>query len=130
MPRSTRHRNPAYGATFTYFLKEAPKTLKQKRQDAERRADREKQPIHYPSIEELRTESEETPPAVIFTIADAEGKIVRRMTAPAGAGIQRATWDMRYTPPAIREQPPAGWQQTPPPEAGAGFGFRVRRVRW
>jgi photosystem II stability/assembly factor-like uncharacterized protein len=114
--------NPAYGATFTYYLKEAPKTLKQKRQEAERRADREKQSIHYPTMEELRTESEETPPAVIFTVADPDGKIVRRLTAPAGAGIQRAVWDMRYTPPAIRNQPPSALQETPPPEAGAGFG--------
>jgi photosystem II stability/assembly factor-like uncharacterized protein len=113
--------NPAYGATFTYFLKEAPKTLKQKRQDAEKEAENKKQPIHYPSIDELRTESEETPPAVIFTIADAEGKVVRRMTAPAGAGLQRATWDLRYTPPQLPNQPPQGGQ-TPPPEAGAGFG--------
>jgi len=114
--------NPAYGATFTYFLKEAPKTLKQRRQDAERRANRENQPIHYPSIEELRTESEEQPPAVVFTIADADGKIVRRMTSPAGAGLQRATWDLRYTPPIVREQPQGG-VNAPPPEAGAGFGF-------
>jgi hypothetical protein len=117
--------NPAYGATFTYYLKEAPKTLKQKRQDAERRAEREKQPIKYPSIEELRAESEEVPPTVIFTIADSDGKIVRRMTAPAGAGMQRATWDMRYTPPVILNQPPAGagGQGGPPPEGGGGFGF-------
>jgi photosystem II stability/assembly factor-like uncharacterized protein len=116
--------NPAYGATFTYYLKEAPKTLKQKRQEAERRADREKQPFRYPTIEELRTESEETPPAVIFTITDAEGKIVRRMTAPAGSGMQRAVWDMRYTPPMVREQQQRGGPgaEGPPPEAGAGFG--------
>ncbi|HEV7698747.1 MAG TPA: hypothetical protein VGO43_00815, partial [Pyrinomonadaceae bacterium] len=81
--------NPAYGATFTYFLKEAPKTLKQKRQDAEKEAEKKKQPFHYPSIDELRTESEETPPAVVLTISDSDGKIVRRMTAPAGAGLQR-----------------------------------------
>jgi photosystem II stability/assembly factor-like uncharacterized protein len=102
--------NPAYGATFTYFLKEAPKTLKQKRQEAEKRAEREKQPFHYPTIEELRKENEESAPAVILTIADVDGKVVRRMTAPAGAGVQRATWDMRYTPPAIRSQPAAGGQ--------------------
>ena len=118
--------NPAYGATFTYYLKEAPKTLKQKRQDAERRAEREKQPIKYPSMEELRAETEEVPPAVIFTIADSEGKIVRRMTAPAGAGLQRATWDMRYTPPSLPNQPQGGGpggQGGPPPEGGGGFGF-------
>src|SRR5258708_16412030 len=36
--------NPPYGAAFTYYLKEAPKTLKQKRQELERIADRMKQP--------------------------------------------------------------------------------------
>lgn len=118
--------NPAYGATFTYYLKEAPKTLRQKRQEAERKAEREKQPIRYPTMEELRAESEETPPAVVFTIADSEGKIVRRLTSNAGAGMQRATWDLRYTPPSLPVQPPGGGQgggPTPPPEAGAGFGF-------
>jgi photosystem II stability/assembly factor-like uncharacterized protein len=115
--------NPAYGATFTYYLKEAPKTLKQKRQEAERRAEREKQPIKYPSIEALRAESEEVAPAVVFTISDSEGKIVRRMTAPAGAGIQRATWDMRYTPPIILNQPQGGPGGGSPPEGGGGFGF-------
>ena len=117
--------NPSYGATFTYFLKEAPKTLRQKRQEAERRAEREKQPIKYPSIEELRAEAEETPPTVIFTVTDSDGKIVRRMSAPAGAGVQRATWDMRYTPPSLPNQPQGGpgGGPTPPPEAGAGFGF-------
>ena len=118
--------NPAYGATFTYYLKEAPKTMKQKRQDAERRAEREKQPFKYPSIDELRAESEEVAPSVVFTIADSEGKIVRRMTAPAGAGIQRATWDMRFTPPSLPNQPQGGGpggQGGPPPEGGGGFGF-------
>lgn len=98
--------NPAYGATFTYFLKEAPKTLRQKRQDAERAAERAKTPIKYPSIAELRAEAEEEAPTVLFTITDSEGKIVRRMSAPATAGVQRAVWDMRYTPPAISATPP------------------------
>ncbi len=93
--------NPPYGAVFTYYAKEAPKTLKQKRQDAEREAEKKKQPFHYATIEELRAEAEEEPPATIFTITDAEGKIVRRLTAPAGSGIQRAVWDMRYTAPSI-----------------------------
>jgi len=118
--------NPAYGATFTYYLKESPRTLKQTRQQAERRADREKQPFHYPSIAELRAESEEAPPAVIFTVTDAEGKIVRRMTAPAAAGIQRATWDLRYTPPIIRNQPAGGpgGRGGEPADPDQGFGNR------
>ena len=102
--------NPAYGATFVYYLKEAPKTLKQKRQEAEREAEKKKQPIRYPSIEELRAETEEDAPALLFTVTDAEGKVVRRLSAPATAGMQRVVWDMRYTPPSIPATPP----QIPP----------------
>jgi photosystem II stability/assembly factor-like uncharacterized protein len=98
--------NPPYGAAIFYYLKEAPKTLKQKRQEAERDAERKKQPIRYPSIDELRTESEEEPPALIFTITDSDGKIVRRFTSPAGQGVQRVIWDMRYTAPSISATPP------------------------
>jgi len=113
--------NPAYGAVFTYYLKEAPKTLRQKRQEAEREAERKKQPFRYATIEELRAETEEEPPALLFTVTDSEGKVVRRISAPATAGVQRVTWDFRYSPPSISATPP----QLPPgvtlPE-GATFG--------
>lgn len=98
--------NPPYGASFHYYLKEAPKTLKQQRQEAEREAERKKQPIRYPTMEELRAESEEEPPALLFTISDEAGKVVRRLTAPATAGMQRVTWDLRHTPPSIPAAPP------------------------
>ena len=98
--------NPPYGATLSYYLKDAPKTLKQIRQEAERDADKKKQPIRYPTIEELRAETEEDAPALLFTIADEQGKVARRLTAPATQGIQRVVWDMRYTPPAISAAPP------------------------
>lgn len=112
--------NPAYGATFQYFLKEAPKTLKQKRIEAERAAERAKQPIKYPSIAELRTESEEDAPNLIFTITDSEGKIVRRLNSPAAPGIQRVVWDFRYTAPAISAQQPGGFGGG---GGGGGGGF-------
>ncbi len=98
--------NPPYGAAMSYYLKDAPKTLKQIRQEAEREADKKKQPIRYPSIEELRAETEEDAPALLFTITDDQGKVVRRLSAPATAGMQRVVWDMRYTPPAISAAPP------------------------
>lgn len=111
--------NPAYGASITYFLKESPKTLKQKRQEAEREAERKKTAFRYPTIAELRAEAEEEPPTIIFTITDAEGSVVRRITAPAGQGVQRVVWDMRYTAPSISAAPPQG--AGGPPDGG-GFG--------
>ncbi len=102
---------------FGYFLKEAPKTLRQKRQEAERAAERAKQPFKYPSIAELRAEAEEEAPTLIFTVTDSDGKIVRRLNAPAMRGVQRVVWDMRYTAPSISAP-----QQVPPGFEGFGFG--------
>lgn len=114
--------NPAYGATFTYFVKESPKTLRQKRQEAERDAERRKTPLRYPTIAELRAETEEDPPGLIFTVIDSEGKIVRRIRAPAGQGVQRAVWDMRHSAPSISAAPPAGAAAFGGGGGGGGFG--------
>jgi photosystem II stability/assembly factor-like uncharacterized protein len=108
--------NPPYGAVFTYYLKQAPRTLRQQRQEAERDAERRRQPFKYPTIEELRRESEEEPPALIFTVTDADGAVVRRVAAPASAGVQRVVWDMRYAPPAISAAQGGG------PGGGGGEG--------
>lgn len=109
--------NPAYGATITYYLKEPIRTKRQQRQQAEREAARKNEPIKYPSRQELRDEAEEEPPALLFTISDAEGKVVRRLSAPATFGIQRVTWDFRYAPPIVQAAP-----QLPPGGEGGGAG--------
>jgi hypothetical protein len=97
--------NPPYGATITYYLKEPIRTKRQQRQQAEREAARKNEPIKYPTRQELLAEAEEEPPALLFTISDAEGKVVRRLTAPATFGIQRVTWDFRYAPPVVQVAP-------------------------
>ena len=46
---------------------------------------------------------------VAFEILDASGAVLRRLTGPARAGLNRATWDLRYEPPAqveLRTIPP------------------------
>ncbi len=114
--------NPAYGATFTYYLKEPIRTKRQIRQAAEREATRKNEPIKYPTRQELRDEAEEEPPALLFTITDAKGEVVRRLTAPAMPGIQRTVWDFRYAPPIVQAAP-----QLPPgfdlEALGGGGGF-------
>jgi photosystem II stability/assembly factor-like uncharacterized protein len=97
--------NPAYGATIAYYLKDPIRTKRQQRQQAEREAARNNQPIKYPTRQELRDEAEEEAPALLFTISDAEGKVVRRLTAPAAPGIQRLNWDFRYAPPVVQAAP-------------------------
>src|SRR2546421_1385664 len=96
--------NPAFGATFTYYLKEELKTKKTRRLEAERAATRSGAAINLPNPADFRAAEEEEPPAVIFTITDSTGKVVRRFAGPTGAGIQRVTWDLRY--PASTLPPP------------------------
>jgi hypothetical protein len=87
--------NPPYGAVFTYHLKDGLKTLKQRRVDAEKAAEKAGQPLRYPPADELRAEAEEEAPAILLTVTDAAGKPVRVFTGPVEKGLQRAAWDLR-----------------------------------
>lgn len=87
--------NPPYGAVITYHLKDALKTLKQKRVDAEKAAEKAGKAIEYPSFDALRTEAEEEAPAILLTISDETGAPIRTFTGPATAGFQRVAWDLR-----------------------------------
>ncbi len=88
--------NPPFGATFTYYLKESIKTKKEIRQDKEKELIKEGKTVPYPSWDELRAEDEEEAPYLLFTVYDETGDAVRRLTAPAKAGINRVAWDLRY----------------------------------
>ncbi|MFP4082470.1 MAG: glycosyl hydrolase, partial [Candidatus Aminicenantes bacterium] len=88
--------NPPVGAAFTYYLKQKIKTRREKRKEAEKEAAEKGKPIPYPSFEELRKEDEEEAPYLRFTVSDEQGHVVRRLRAPAEAGIHRISWDFRY----------------------------------
>ena len=105
--------NPPYGATVTWYLKEAIKTKKEKRQESEREAEKKGAPVGWPSSAELRAEEEEEAPAILVTITDSSDNVVRRLTGPVGGGIQRLTWDLRY--------PAANLSAPPPPDADFDF---------
>lgn len=96
--------NPAFGATFTFYLKDALKTKKEKRQEAERDTSKKGGVVTIPGRAELTAEDEEEAPALIYTVTDADGHIVRRLNGPFTAGISRVNWDLRY--PAASLPPP------------------------
>jgi hypothetical protein len=100
--------NPPFGATFTYSLKSDVRSRRAQRQAAERAAARRGADVFYPSWDSLRVEDREEAPAIILTVTDAEGGVMRRLTGPTAAGIQRVTWDLRRAAPtAARPVTPA-----------------------
>jgi photosystem II stability/assembly factor-like uncharacterized protein len=99
--------NPPGGAVFTYYLKEGLETARRKRRDEEKKIAGEKGAISYPSWEELRSEDREEEPAIIFTIRDAAGRVVRRLTGPVSGGFHRVAWNLRYpafTPTSLKHR--------------------------
>ncbi|MFL6199314.1 MAG: VPS10 domain-containing protein [Thermoanaerobaculia bacterium] len=88
--------NPPFGAVFTYYLKEDLKTRKKMRWEAEAEVEKEGGNVEYPKWEDLRAEEREKEPVILLTVTDAEGQVVRRITAPAAAGMHRVAWDLRY----------------------------------
>ena len=91
--------NPKVGATFTYYLKESIKTIKEKRQEIEKEKIKKGEPIDYPSKDSIRLEDVQPEPYILFTITDDAGAVVRKLKAPAKKGLARIVWDFRYASP-------------------------------
>ncbi len=71
------------------------KTLKQKRVEAEKAAEKAGRPIRYPTADELRAEADEEAPTILLSVNGADGKPVRVLTGSAEKGLQRVAWDLR-----------------------------------
>ncbi|MDF1612592.1 VPS10 domain-containing protein [Stygiobacter electus] len=87
--------NPEFGATITYYIKDVPKTLKAQRQAKEKELFKDGKPIPQPTFEELRAETDEKAPYLIFTFTDENNNVIRKLTKQASSGINRVVWDLR-----------------------------------
>ncbi len=87
--------NPKPGAVFTYYIKEDFKTLREKRQEAEKERIKRNLPPYYPGIDSLRLEDLQPSSYLLFTITDSEGNTIRRLRTPVKKGLNRIDWDFR-----------------------------------
>jgi photosystem II stability/assembly factor-like uncharacterized protein len=84
-------------AMFTYWLDEKPKTPKEERKDKEKALKKDKKDVAYPSYEALKKERESDKPALVLVIKDADGNVVRNVKTKMKKGLNRFTWDLRYS---------------------------------
>ncbi len=121
--------NPPFGATFSYYLKDGFKTLKDQRRDEERERQKEGGDNPYPPWDTLRAENREEKPELILTIQDASGVVVRRVTGPTGKGFHRVAWDLRLPDPSPVSLTPPGfrppWADDPVGPLAAPGEYRV-----
>ncbi len=88
--------NPDFGAAFTYYIKDVPKTLQEERREKEKKLFKDGKPIPQPDDAVLRAEKEEIEPYLVFSIQDSTGTVVRKITKSALKGISRVNWDLRF----------------------------------
>ncbi len=90
--------NPEFGAAFTYYLKEKPKSPKEERQAKEKKAKKEGRDIDYPTYEEFVAEDNYEEAYLLFVIKDDSGNEVRKIQKSPSEGIHRISWNLRYPP--------------------------------
>jgi hypothetical protein len=88
--------NPPFGAVFTYYLKEPLQTRKETRTTKEKEIAKEGGDTPTPGWDALRAEEREEKPALVLTVRDAGGNVVRHLSGPTKKGIHRVPWSLTY----------------------------------
>ena len=92
--------NPPFGAVFTYYLPEALTTREATRQEREQPRIEAGEDTPFPGWDAVVAEQKEAEPAVVLTIRDANGRVVRRLSGgPTERGFHRIAWDLRAPAP-------------------------------
>ena len=82
--------NPAFGATFTYFMANKVKSLK-----GDRKA-REKTNTDFPGWDALETENNQDGPHILLIVKDASGNVVNTVRGTNRKGFNRVSWGLNH----------------------------------
>ncbi len=88
--------NPPFGATFTYFLSEGYKSLKDERKEKEKELNKAGNSVPFPGWAALEAERRQAAPKVILTIKDQQGTVVNVVDGKTSKGMNRVSWDLSY----------------------------------
>ncbi|MFQ6006445.1 MAG: glycosyl hydrolase, partial [Woeseia sp.] len=109
--------NPPFGATFTYYLPEQILKLQEQRRKREKPLEEAGEDTPYPGWDALQEETLEDQPAMVLTVTDSGGNVIRHIEGPVTAGFHRVAWDLRY--PAVEPWVPED-QREPSRQEPAG----------
>lgn len=101
--------NPPFGAAITYYLKEDYKSLKELRQEKEKKAMEAKQAPSPINWAEISKEENESLPRILINIYNDKNELVKTIAGPSKKGIHRIAWDLTMN------------SGDPVSSAGAGF---------
>jgi photosystem II stability/assembly factor-like uncharacterized protein len=93
-------KNPAFGALFTFFLQDVPKTESALRKEKEQVLNEQKGDIPFPGWDQLRREAVEQRPVSLLLVKNDKGEPIRWIEGPGTKGLHRVSWDLRLPPPS------------------------------
>jgi photosystem II stability/assembly factor-like uncharacterized protein len=106
-----RAENPPFGAVFTYHLAaEVSRTARERRREREKELREAGEDVPVPDLEALRAERLDHEAGLWLEVSDGEGRLVRRLPAPDGAGFHRVAWDLHHPAVDPISLEPPGWQ--------------------
>ncbi len=109
--------NPPFGAALTYYLADDLRTKNQVRRGEELERIAKGKSAAFAGYDAIDAEKRERAPAVILTVRDAAGEVVRRLYGPTTKGMHRVTWDLRFpAEQAIGLKPSYAYAKPKPPE--------------
>ena len=91
--------NPPFGAVFTYYLEDIPKTLETERRAFEKSKAEQGSSVSFPGWDRLEEEANENAPRVLLLVKDESGNPIRWIEGAAQQGLHRASWDLRMASP-------------------------------
>ncbi|CAI8230392.1 MAG: Dispase autolysis-inducing protein [SAR116 cluster bacterium] len=106
-------KNPTFGAVFTVHMNGDFKSIKAKRQAAEKKL-AAKANVPFPGWDALDEELAENPAKLLLMIKDANGNLIRTVTAKPKKGSQRIAWDLRHANPYPVSNGNGGWRSGGP----------------
>ena len=91
--------NPPFGATFSYWIKDVPKTDKKVRSEKEKELRSKNISVPFAGWEALEEERGQEEAKVLFLVSDQDQQPVRWLEGKTGKGLQRTSWDLRRSAP-------------------------------
>ncbi|SHG31117.1 WD40/YVTN/BNR-like repeat-containing protein [Flagellimonas flava] len=88
--------NPAYGATFTYYLPNKLKTNKEQRSEREKSLNKQKSNVAFPGWDALDKEKNQEKPALVLMVKDNNGNVVNTVAGTNKKGFNRVSWNLTY----------------------------------
>jgi hypothetical protein len=81
---------------FTYYLPKPVHTRQEQRREKEKPIEEKGGDTPFPGWSAVMAEEHEDAPAMVLTVRDDQGNIVRHVEGPVSAGFHRVAWDLRY----------------------------------